>query len=149
MQELLDFALAVRSHIRKSDATVAALAFDWIIFACAAVYLDQVVPNAFGRRQPPWYLFTPTYWGHAKPPTADTSTDVSDEGHAYDDDVLREQERVLAGTDAESDAIRVVNLCKRFGNPKRGWSFTAVHKINFCVKHDQLCDNEHDVNHHR
>ena len=114
------------------------LVFDWLFYAVLAVYLDNVLPNAFGRRLPIYYLLLPSYWGVGKTPQSDTTTDISDEGHAYDDDVLREQERVLAGTDAESDAIRVINLCKRFGNPKRGWSFTAVHKINFGVKHDQL-----------
>jgi len=114
------------------------LVFDWLFYGLLAVYLDNVLPNAFGRRLPAWYLLLPSYWGLGQTPPSDTASDVSDEGHAYDDDVLREQERVLGGADAASDAIRVVNLCKRFGNPKRGWSFTAVHKINFGVKHDQL-----------
>ena len=105
--------------------------FDWLLYAILAVYLDNVVPNAYGRRQPLWYLCLPSYWGFKRPANIDTSTPVSDEGHAYDDDVLREQDRVLAATDS-GDAIRIVNLCKRFKK------FTAVHKINFGVQNDSL-----------
>ena len=53
---------------------------------------NQVVPNAYGRSQPPWYLFLPSYWGFGgASKVQDTTTDVSDDGHDYDDDVPRAQ----------------------------------------------------------
>ena len=105
--------------------------FDWLFFACIAVYFEnvtpspspdpttlapipnpspnpnpdlhtlnpdpnpspnQVVPNAYGRSQPLWYLFLPSYWGcGGASKVQDTETDVSDAGHDYDDDVPRAQ----------------------------------------------------------
>ena len=53
---------------------------------------NQVVPNAYGRSQPLWYLFLPSYWGFGgASKVQDTTTDVSDDGHDYDDDVPRAQ----------------------------------------------------------
>ena len=86
--------------------------FDWLFFAFIAVYFEnvtpspapttlaptpnpspnQVVPNAYGRSQPLWYLFLPSYWGFGgASKVQDTTTDVSDDGHDYDDDVPRAQ----------------------------------------------------------
>ena len=172
------------------------LVFDWLFFAVVAIYLDNVVPNGYGRSQPFYYLLQPSYWGFGgASKVQDTTTDVTDDGHDYDDDVLREQNRVLGlvnpgGTvqvpvtcppgkaggdpiqvmhegasydltvpdgvaegqrfqvalpsgagrvngDDDDDAVRVVNLCKRFGGGCTP-SFTAVFKINFGVKNDQL-----------
>ena len=50
------------------------------------------MPNDLGRSQPLYYLFLPSYWGFGgASKVQDTATDVSDDGHDYDDDVLREQ----------------------------------------------------------
>jgi len=46
--------------------------------------------------------------------------------------------RPSGGEDDDDDAVRVVNLCKRFGGNCGTPSFTAVYKINFGVKNDQL-----------
>ena len=43
-----------------------------------------------------------------------------------------------AGGDGDDDAVRVINLCKRFGGKCGNAAFTAVFKINFGVKNDQL-----------
>ena len=72
------------------------LVLSTLLHSLLAVYMDQVVPNAFGRAEKPLFLFDPAYWGGGKLRRVDTTTDETDEGESVDSDVQAEQERTAA-----------------------------------------------------
>merc|ERR1719424_2821490 len=67
-----------------------------------------------------------------------TVPDGVTEGQSFQVQLPSGAGRPVGGDGGDDDAIRVVNLCKRFGGKCDSNSFTAVFKINFGVKNDQL-----------
>ena len=119
-------------------------AIQWFIasffmYSILAIYLDQVIPSGYGRSQPFYYIFLPSYWcpSTVKPTPKDLVTTVVDDESLMDEDVRVEMHRVLNGG-ADADAVRVVNLAKTFGGGCCKAPFTAVFRVNVGIKHETL-----------
>lgn len=111
-------------------------------------YLDNVIPDAFGARQPFYFFLLPTYWGLAKNGSKteqdkwlkqyqDTKEDNGDE----DDDVAAERKKALSST--IWPALKVVNLRKIYNGPlftfrKNSGSKVAVKNSSITFEEGEL-----------
>ena len=51
-----------QSGIFSGGLVMAITVVNTLVYAGLAWYLDQVIPGTYGRPQPPWFLFLPSYW---------------------------------------------------------------------------------------
>jgi hypothetical protein len=49
-------------EITKIEIPEHSLLCEELFMLCDFRYLEQVIPSEFGARQPPWFLFSPSYW---------------------------------------------------------------------------------------
>ena len=83
----------------------------YVLYSCAAMFLDNVLADAMGVRKPPWYFCLPSYWGWGAAAVRDAREVIEP---STDADVLAEEERVQARANAlvaGDAAIEVRGLC--------------------------------------
>lgn len=98
-----------------------------------AVYFDNVLPTHHGSAQSPFYLFSLSYWGLAKPNSTKTNItprqsdcDESECTSQEDSSVSLERERISRG-ECDSDPLVVKNLFRLYNK------FTAVNGVSLSV----------------
>lgn len=108
-------------------------------------YLDQIIPNEYGRRQPPWFVFNPWFWGIPMPKCMTRcATACRNRRHLIhvepmldettDPDVRVEAENVHTSKlfDISPPAVILRGLSKTFGK------FKAVDNVFYTAEHGQL-----------
>jgi ABC-type multidrug transport system ATPase subunit len=110
-------------------------------FSVLAWYVSNVMPNEHGKRQKPWFLFDPRYWGLVK-------AKVSTNSKAFAiDDTLEDAVKAEATIVKESDygdrkvAVELNGLRKTFlyskGCCEGSRLFTAVDGISYAIDENQ------------
>ena len=108
----------------------------YIIYSTLGLYLDNVLPDAFGVRKAPWYFLLPAYWGFAETFVNETSVQIE---QSTDEDVIGEEKLVQTRMNApmgEKSAIEIRGLQQRFS--RGGKPFYAVKNPWYAVDKRQL-----------
>ena len=95
---------------------------DVFVFWIIAWYLDNVIPDAFGARQPFYFFFLPHYWGFNKKGSKTEQNNwlkkyqnSIQKNDGEDDDVSAERSKALSST--VWPPVKVVNLRKVYSGP--------------------------------
>jgi hypothetical protein len=118
---------------------------DVFVYWILAWYLDNILPDAFGARQPLYFFLLPSYWGLKKEGNKTeqdrwldqykVSLDIDDK---EDDDVAAERKKALSNT--MWPAVKVVNLRKIYNPPLLKWrkkDSTKVAVKNSCITFEE------------
>lgn len=114
----------------------------FFLFSILAWYIEQIVPNEFGRRKQPWFILQPSYWGFnlnlcrrksgvktggdEQPPTFVAETD---------EDVKEEALAIYNNAAQPPPAVVLRGVSKIFGWRK---PFTAVNRVFYGMNYGQL-----------
>eukprot|EP01117_Protostelium_nocturnum_P005730 TRINITY_DN2068_c0_g1_i1.p1 TRINITY_DN2068_c0_g1~~TRINITY_DN2068_c0_g1_i1.p1 ORF type:complete len:1746 (+),score=587.77 TRINITY_DN2068_c0_g1_i1:107-5344(+) len=93
------------------------LILDFFLYLLIALYLDNVLPNAYGTKRPWYYFVTPSYWtGKARPRTdlddIDAKLYTQSDYDQMDDDVKAEKNAVKDGNVSNDTAVIINQLVK-------------------------------------
>eukprot|EP00667_Euglena_gracilis_P004814 EG_transcript_4844 len=109
------------------------LLWNFGFYLALALYLDSVLPGNQGIYRPPWFLFTPAFWGCGAKPR------VTPPEEAYlatlDSDVAEEARRLFRAAEPGGSAITVMNLVKEYGVCAR---HRAVQGVSFAIEEGGL-----------
>jgi ABC-type Na+ transport system ATPase subunit NatA len=121
------------------NSSLSWLAVSFFIFVGLAWYIEQIVPNEFGRSKYPWFIFDPRYWGFGcsrkakvkqprdeAPPTFDDHTDP---------DVKEEALAIYNNAVSPPPAVVLKGVKKTFGRFER---FVAVNRVFYGMHYGQL-----------
>lgn len=92
------------------------LVADSVLYILLAWYLEQVVPSEFGARQPPWFLFSPSYWRTYTANEESVTYQKLNTTDTMDDIVEGEIEPLF--TDGQEASIHIQGLRKVFSDGK-------------------------------
>ena len=99
------------------------MVMDMFFYAILTWYLDNVIPDEFGQRQPPWFFVLPSYWGfrvscgrRTNDPHATYEYQGPPRDPNEDEDVFHERQHALDGAKSADAAIRLVNLRKVYND---------------------------------
>ena len=86
-----------------------------VFYALLTWYFDNVIPDEFGQRRPPYFFVQPSYWGcrsrkRRAPPVIPVPPRAADE----DDDVYDARQRALDPNRAGEYAVRLLQLRKEY-----------------------------------
>ncbi|KAJ3034928.1 ATP-binding cassette sub- A member 1 [Rhizophlyctis rosea] len=106
------------------------LLMNMAIFGALTWYFDNVIPNEFGYRSPPWFFLTPSYWGIELGSRKGVKEDqwlaaqLKKKVEVDDDEDVDVREERARAADAGGfpsglhPAVRIVNLRKKYGSKK-------------------------------
>jgi ABC-type multidrug transport system fused ATPase/permease subunit len=121
------------------------LFLDFLLYLVIALYLDNVLPTAYGTRRPFYYFLTPSYWtGKSRPVTKNGKDKHNhDEKEKVDEDVLVEEETVAKGTYPKNTAVKIDQLRKVYSGDESCCScsskgYVAVKGLSLYMESDTL-----------